>query len=45
MKVAEIHPFGATRCEKAGVQVVSVRREVDLSSAHRLNALIAEAMN
>jgi anti-sigma B factor antagonist len=44
MKVAEIHPFGAIRYEKAGVQVVSVRGEVDLASAHRLNALIAEAM-
>jgi anti-sigma B factor antagonist len=44
MKVAEIHPFGAMRYEKAGVQVVSLRGEVDLSSAHRLNALIAEAM-
>jgi anti-sigma B factor antagonist len=43
MKVAEIHPFGAMRYEKAGVQVVSVRGEVDLSSAHRLSALIAEA--
>ena len=43
MKVAEVHPFGAIRYEKAGVQVVSVLGEVDLSSAHRLNALIAKA--
>lgn len=43
MKVAEVHPFGAMHYEKAGVQVVSVVGEVDLSSAHRLNALIAKA--
>jgi anti-anti-sigma factor len=43
MKVAEVHQFGAMHYEKAGVQVLCVLGEVDLSSAHRLNALIAKA--
>ena len=44
MKTLELGGFAAMRCEdKDGIQIASVRGEVDIYSAHRLRALIWRA--
>src|SRR5215204_174646 len=44
MKTLELGGFAGMRCEdKDGIQIVSVRGEVDIYSAHRLRALIWRA--